>query len=135
MHTQALNITGPFNAQFIVNKADDTVKVIGAPGLFLHDSSSNPAINDMLCFVKKCWYIGTNKMLRVWQQCAAECNVRASRSFPFVSKILGVDFIRQAVKAMLNEPIDPKLKNLDLTKMDFVGVKVSAICNTSGISW
>jgi len=78
---KALNITGPFNAQFIVNKADDTVKVI-------------------------------------------ECNVRASRSFPFVSKILGVDFIRQAVKAMLNEPIDPKLKNLDLTKMNFVGVKV-----------
>jgi len=53
-----------------------------------------------------------------------ECNVRASRSFPFVSKILGVDFIHQAVRAMLDLPIDPSLKNLDLTKLNFVGVKV-----------
>jgi len=53
-----------------------------------------------------------------------ECNVRASRSFPFVSKILGVDFIRQAVNAMLGKPIDPSLRNLDLSKLNFVGVKV-----------
>jgi len=78
---KALNITGPFNAQFIVDSRDDTVKII-------------------------------------------ECNVRASRSFPFVSKILGVDFIRQAVNAMLGKPIDPSLRNLDLSKLNFVGVKV-----------
>lgn len=78
---KALEITGPMNCQFIVNYADETVKVI-------------------------------------------ECNVRASRSFPFVSKIIGVDMIKVAVHAMLGKDIDPSLRNLDLNKLNFVGVKV-----------
>jgi carbamoyl-phosphate synthase (ammonia) len=35
-----------------------------------------------------------------------ECNLRASRSFPFVSKTMGVDFIEAATKAMMGAPID-----------------------------
>jgi carbamoyl-phosphate synthase (ammonia) len=53
---KALNITGPFNAQFLAKGAD--VLII-------------------------------------------ECNLRASRSFPFVSKVMGADFIAAATKAML----------------------------------
>jgi carbamoyl-phosphate synthase (ammonia) len=34
-----------------------------------------------------------------------ECNLRASRSFPFVSKTMGVDFIEAATKVMLGEPV------------------------------
>ncbi|MBO8905154.1 ATP-grasp domain-containing protein, partial [Staphylococcus aureus] len=37
-----------------------------------------------------------------------ECNLRASRSFPFVSKTLGVDFIDVATKVMIGESIDEK---------------------------
>ena len=40
-----------------------------------------------------------------------ECNIRASRSFPFVSKVLGANFINVATRALLNkdvlEPVDP----------------------------
>ena len=57
----ALNITGPFNIQFIAK--DNDIKVI-------------------------------------------ECNVRASRSFPFVSKVMGVDLIEMATKAMMNLPFE-----------------------------
>mmetsp|Transcript_44556 Transcript_44556/g.90012 ORF Transcript_44556/g.90012 Transcript_44556/m.90012 type:complete len:1247 (-) Transcript_44556:249-3989(-) len=35
-----------------------------------------------------------------------ECNLRASRSFPFVSKTMGVDFIEAATKVMMGQPID-----------------------------
>ncbi|ORZ40002.1 protein URA1 [Catenaria anguillulae PL171] len=56
----ALNVTGPYNIQFIAK--DNEIKVI-------------------------------------------ECNVRASRSFPFVSKVMGVDMIEIAVKAMLDLPL------------------------------
>ncbi|ELW72708.1 Carbamoyl-phosphate synthase [ammonia], mitochondrial [Tupaia chinensis] len=43
-----------------------------------------------------------------------ECNLRASRSFPFVSKTLGVDFIDVATKVMIGENIDEKpLPTLD----------------------
>jgi carbamoyl-phosphate synthase (ammonia) len=55
---KALNISGPFNAQFLAKGAD--VKVI-------------------------------------------ECNLRASRSFPFVSKTVGADFIQAATKVMVGE--------------------------------
>ncbi|CCU74351.1 URA1/dihydroorotase/pyrABCN protein/ura1 [Blumeria hordei DH14] len=55
----ALNVTGPFNIQFIAK--DNDIKVI-------------------------------------------ECNVRASRSFPFVSKVMGVDLIEMATKAIMNIP-------------------------------
>jgi carbamoyl-phosphate synthase (ammonia) len=55
-----------------------------------------------------------------------ETNVRASRSFPFVSKTMGVDFIEAATKAMVNEPTDdmnlPTLETRDRPK-GYVGVK------------
>ena len=56
---EALNITGPYNIQFIAK--DNDIKVI-------------------------------------------ECNVRASRSFPFVSKVMGVDLIEMATKAIMGVP-------------------------------
>ncbi|KAF2200082.1 carbamoyl-phosphate synth [Delitschia confertaspora ATCC 74209] len=73
----ALNVTGPFNIQFIAK--DNDIKVI-------------------------------------------ECNVRASRSFPFVSKVMGVDLIEMATKAMAGLPLEeyPPV-NIPL---DYVGVKV-----------
>ncbi|THW15988.1 carbamoyl-phosphate synth [Aureobasidium pullulans] len=74
---EALNITGPYNIQFIAK--DNDIKVI-------------------------------------------ECNVRASRSFPFVSKVTGVDLIELATKAMAGLP----LQEYPPTTMpkDYIGVKV-----------
>lgn len=73
----ALNVTGPFNIQFIAK--DNDIKVI-------------------------------------------ECNVRASRSFPFVSKVMGVDLIEMATKAIMNLPFEeyPEIQ----CPPDCVGVKV-----------
>ena len=52
-----------------------------------------------------------------------ECNLRASRSFPFVSKVLKINFIELAAKVMLGLPVDKPSKNeFDL---DYVGVKAS----------
>ena len=71
-----LNITGPFNIQFIAK--DNDVKVI-------------------------------------------ECNLRASRSFPFVSKVLRINFIDIATKLIMNVQLSPfKSSAFDL---DYVGVK------------
>lgn len=56
----ALNVTGPFNIQFIAK--DNDIKVI-------------------------------------------ECNVRASRSFPFVSKVMGIDLIEMATRAIMGVPL------------------------------
>lgn len=73
----ALNITGPYNIQFIAK--DNEIKVI-------------------------------------------ECNVRASRSFPFVSKVMGVDLIEMATKAMAGLPlIEYPPVNIPA---EYVGVKV-----------
>lgn len=72
-----LNITGPFNIQFIAK--DNSLKVI-------------------------------------------ECNVRASRSFPFVSKVSGYNFIAIATEAMLGLKNTSVYKTLEL---DHVGVKTS----------
>ena len=71
-----LNITGPFNIQFIAK--DNEVKVI-------------------------------------------ECNLRASRSFPFVSKVLKINFIEIATKLMMGEKI-PRLDKSSFD-VDYVGVK------------
>ncbi|GAB7361765.1 hypothetical protein MBLNU230_g1809t2 [Neophaeotheca triangularis] len=73
----ALNVTGPYNIQFIAK--DNDIKVI-------------------------------------------ECNVRASRSFPFVSKVMGCDLISLATKAMTGIPLKeyPPLT----VPPDYVGVKV-----------
>ncbi|KAI9832204.1 MAG: hypothetical protein M1826_002208 [Phylliscum demangeonii] len=73
----ALNVTGPFNIQFIAK--DNEIKVI-------------------------------------------ECNVRASRSFPFVSKVMGVDLIEMATKAIMGLPA-PEYPAVSLPK-GYVGVKV-----------
>ena len=73
----ALNVTGPFNIQFIAK--NNEIKVI-------------------------------------------ECNLRAARSFPFVSKVTGVDAIEMATKVMLGLPVEP-YPELKLPA-DYVGVKV-----------
>jgi len=73
---KALNITGPFNIQFIAK--DNEVKVI-------------------------------------------ECNLRASRSFPFVSKVLKINFIEIATKLMMGEKV-PKIDKSSFD-VDYVGVK------------
>ncbi|KAI9480499.1 MAG: hypothetical protein EXX96DRAFT_563025 [Benjaminiella poitrasii] len=74
---RALNITGPFNIQFIAK--NNEIKVI-------------------------------------------ECNVRAARSSPFVSKVTGVDLIEMATLAMLGLPVTPYPK-VEIPK-DYVGIKV-----------
>ena len=56
-----------------------------------------------------------------------ECNLRASRSFPFVSKTLGIDFIDVATKVMIGENIDEKpLPTLEhpIIPADYVAIKV-----------
>ena len=74
----ALEITGPFNIQFLAK--DNYIKVI-------------------------------------------ECNLRASRSFPFVSKVLKINMIDLATKAMLGlKPSAPRKSAFDL---DYVGIKSS----------
>ncbi len=75
---EELNISGPFNIQFLAKNND--VKVI-------------------------------------------ECNLRASRSFPFVSKVLKRNFIETATKIMLDVPVEtPDSSTFDI---DYVGVKAS----------
>ena len=75
---KALNISGPFNIQYLAKNND--IKVI-------------------------------------------ECNLRASRSFPFVSKVLKLNFIDLATKVMLGIPVEkPNKSAFDL---DYVGIKAS----------
>ncbi|MCK5345387.1 MAG: ATP-grasp domain-containing protein, partial [Candidatus Heimdallarchaeota archaeon] len=52
-----------------------------------------------------------------------ECNLRASRSFPFVSKVLNHNFIELATKAILGSRIE-RVK-IDILDLDYVGVKTS----------
>ena len=52
-----------------------------------------------------------------------ECNLRASRSFPFVSKVLKLNFIDLATKIMLGIPVEKPNKNL--FDLDYVGIKAS----------
>ncbi|PVH22467.1 carbamoyl-phosphate synthase arginine-specific large chain [Candidozyma haemuli] len=52
-----------------------------------------------------------------------ECNIRASRSFPFVSKVLGTNFIEVAAKALLSENV-PAPVDLMAQKYDRVATKV-----------
>jgi carbamoyl-phosphate synthase large subunit len=75
---KALNITGPFNIQYLAK--DNDIKVI-------------------------------------------ECNLRASRSFPFVSKVLKLNLIELATKIMLGIEVEkPEKSAFDL---DYVGIKAS----------
>jgi carbamoyl-phosphate synthase large subunit len=73
-----LNISGPFNIQFLAK--DNDVMVI-------------------------------------------ECNLRASRSFPFISKVLKTNFIEIATQIMLRKPVTKPDKSL--FDLDYVGVKAS----------
>ena len=73
-----LNISGPFNMQFLAK--DNDIKVI-------------------------------------------ECNLRASRSFPFVSKVLKYNFIDMATRIMLGEKVE--FLNKSVFDLDYVGVKAS----------
>ena len=52
-----------------------------------------------------------------------ECNLRASRSFPFVSKVLKINLIELATKVMLGLPVERPSKNL--FDLDYVGIKAS----------
>ena len=52
-----------------------------------------------------------------------ECNLRASRSFPFVSKVLKLNLIELATKVMLGLPVERPHKNL--FDLDYVGIKAS----------
>lgn len=52
-----------------------------------------------------------------------ECNLRASRSFPFVSKVLKINFIEIATRVMLG--LDVKKPDKSLFDIDYVGIKVS----------
>ena len=74
----ALNISGPFNIQFLAK--ENSIKVI-------------------------------------------ECNLRASRSFPFVSKITKFNFIGMATEIMLGKEVEPFGKTF--ADIDYVGVKCS----------
>ncbi|OEH74658.1 carbamoyl phosphate synthetase [Cyclospora cayetanensis] len=73
---RALNVSGPFNIQFICK--NNEVKII-------------------------------------------ECNLRASRTFPFISKCFGVDFIEQATKVMVGAPVSAE--SIHLMDLEFVCVK------------
>lgn len=75
---KALNISGPFNIQYLAKNND--IKVI-------------------------------------------ECNLRASRSFPFVSKTLKINFIDLATKVMLGLPVEKPTKSA--FDLDYVGIKAS----------
>lgn len=61
-------------------------------------------------------FIAKNNFIQV-----IECNLRASRSFPFVSKVTGYNFIAIATRAMLGKHIPMTYETLEL---DYVGVKV-----------
>jgi carbamoyl-phosphate synthase large subunit len=76
--SKTLNITGPFNIQFLAK--DNDIKVI-------------------------------------------ECNLRASRSFPFVSKVLKSNFITIATQAMLGKT--PEIPHKSLFDLEYIGVKAS----------
>ena len=62
-------------------------------------------------------------MARVNDILVIECNLRASRSFPFVSKVLKINFIELATRVMLGLPVEKPSKNL--FDLDYVGIKAS----------
>lgn len=61
-------------------------------------------------------YIAKNNEIKV-----IECNLRCSRTFPFVSKVFGVNFIQIATEAMLG--LKPRKVDKSLFDLDYVGVK------------
>lgn len=64
-------------------------------------------------------FLGKNNELKV-----IELNLRASRSFPFVSKVSGINFIEKAIKVILNQNVK-KITNDPIFSLNYVGVKAS----------
>ncbi|MCI1596786.1 MAG: carbamoyl-phosphate synthase (glutamine-hydrolyzing) large subunit, partial [Prevotella sp.] len=62
-------------------------------------------------------------MARDNQILVIECNLRASRSFPFHSKVLKINLIELATKIMLDVPVERPSKNL--FDLDYIGIKAS----------
>ena len=54
-----------------------------------------------------------------------ECNLRASRSFPFVSKVQKINLIELATKVTLGLPVEKPNKNL--FELDYVGIKALSL--------
>ena len=63
-------------------------------------------------------YLAKNNKIKV-----IECNLRASRSFPFVSKVSKINFIDLATKVMLGLPVEKP--NSNVFDLDYVGIKAS----------
>ena len=63
-------------------------------------------------------FLATDNYIKV-----IECNLRASRSFPFVSKVLKVNFIDLATRCMLGQR--PEKIDIDPFELDYVGIKCS----------
>ena len=63
-------------------------------------------------------YLAKNNEIKV-----IECNLRASRSFPFVSKVSKINFIDLATKVMLGIPVEKP--NSNVFDLDYVGIKAS----------
>lgn len=60
-----------------------------------------------------------------------ECNVRVSRSFPFVSKTLGVDLVALATQVIMGQEVE----DVGLMKGNgVVGVKVTILCGLAAVS-
>ncbi|KAI3404035.2 CPA2 [Candida oxycetoniae] len=90
----------------IADKVASAWKITGPFNMQIIKNDQNGTLDDENCELK-----------------VIECNIRASRSFPFVSKVLGVNFIDVAVKALINEGV-PAPVNLMNQKYDRVATKV-----------
>lgn len=92
----SLNITGPFNVQFIIDKKNDTIKVI-------------------------------------------ECNLRASRTFPFISKVSGINFVKLATQIILKQnvnsltPLNYNIKHVGVKSPQFSFRKISGFIPRTGV--
>ncbi|KAK6458914.1 multifunctional pyrimidine synthesis protein CAD [Scheffersomyces xylosifermentans] len=90
----------------IADKVAEAWKISGPFNMQIIKNDQNGTLDDASCELK-----------------VIECNIRASRSFPFVSKVLGVNFIDVAVKALIKEDV-PAPVNLMDQKFDRVATKV-----------
>ncbi|EER36213.1 carbamoyl-phosphate synthase arginine-specific large chain [Candida tropicalis MYA-3404] len=103
---QALSQTLLDRLKEISDKVAEAWKITGPFNMQIIKNDQNGALDDANCELK-----------------VIECNIRASRSFPFVSKVLGVNFIEVAVKALIKENV-PEPVNLMNKKYDRVATKV-----------
>src|SRR6266487_4504431 len=100
----ALAITGPFNIQFLIPStneatASSSAQVLGKEELLI--PSTNEATASSSAQV-----LGKEELLVGGQQIAViEANLRASRTFPFISKVTGVNFMELFVDALFNKEI------------------------------